>query len=191
MSIYSFNKPQESEAKDPNEVDKVKVGEAPKAAIDKIGVQEGTKDEEAKVVVMDGPLSHVYTKALNEVLANESVMLVTASNDTTSTNQEANKETNPSFTGVMGEDAEYVYALGDKIIEEHVAMEAYNAISSAINSGKYKKIHLAFEGAMSGKMSKRVGSLMDSALKLGVKVVAKSKFGVDGAVASLSTNIRK
>ena len=191
MSIYSFNKPQESEAKDPNEVDKVKVGEAPKAAIDKIGVQEGIKDEKAKVVVMDGPLSHVYTKALNEVLANESVMLVTASNDTTSTNQEANKETNPSFTGVMGEDAEYVYALGDKIIEDHVAMEAYNAISSAINSGKYKKIHLAFEGAMSGKMSKRVGSLMDSALKLGVKVVAKSKFGVDGAVASLSTNIRK
>lgn len=191
MSIYSFNKPQESETKDVNEVDKVQVGEAPKAAIDKIGVQEGTKDEKAKVVVMDGPLSHVYTKALNEVLANESVMLVTASNDTTSTNQEANKETNPSFTGVMGEDAEYVYALGDKIIEDHVAMEAYNAISSAINSGKYKKIHLAFEGAMSGKMSKRVGSLMDSALKLGVKVVAKSKFGVDGAVASLSTNIRK
>lgn len=191
MSIYSFNKPQESETKDVNEVDKVQVGEAPKAAIDKIGVQEGTKDEKAKVVVMDGPLSHVYTKALNEVLANESVMLVTASNDTTSTNQEANKETNPSFTGVMGEDAEYVYALGDKIVEDHVAMEAYNAISSAINSGKYKKIHLAFEGAMSGKMSKRVGSLMDSALKLGVKVVAKSKFGVDGAVASLSTNIRK
>ena len=191
MSIYSFNKPQESETKNVNEVDKVQVGEAPKAAIDKIGVQEGTKDEKAKVVVMDGPLSHVYTKALNEVLANESVMLVTASNDTTSTNQEANKETNPSFTGVMGEDAEYVYALGDKIVEDHVAMEAYNAISSAINSGKYKKIHLAFEGAMSGKMSKRVGSLMDSALKLGVKVVAKSKFGVDGAVASLSTNIRK
>lgn len=189
MSIYSFNKPKEETP--PTISDKAPLDEGAKANIEKIANQEGTREDKEKVVVMDGPLSHVYTKALNEVLANESVMLVTASNDTSSANKEASKETNHSFTGQEGKEAEYVYALGDKIVEDSAAMEAYNAISAAIASGKYKKVHLAFEGAVSGKMSKRLGSVMESAIKLGVKVVAKPKFGTEMAVASLCSNICK
>lgn len=186
MSIYSFNQGQKpTEMSEQKVIDNELGTEQTKANIKEIAQQEGKDSGKEKVVVVDGPLSHVYTQALNIAFANESVSMMNAV-----TTAEPRDKNNPGMSGDENKDAEYVYVLGDRISEESDAMEAYNNISKAIATNKYKKVHLVIEGAMSGKMCKRTSIVVESALKLGVKVVTKGQFGMENAVLDLSRNIR-
>lgn len=184
MSIYSFDKPAEtSPDQTPIPVDADRVSENEKnEAIKKIAEQEGKDQGKEKVVVIEGPLSHTYTQALNIALANESVSFML--------NRAPEAPQNTSETGDANNDAEYVYVIGDKVTDKHVATEAYNALAKAKNSGKYKRIHLAVEGVTSGKACKNIHFAVEAALGLGVNVIAKGNFGMEAAVLSLSDAIR-
>lgn len=183
MSIYSFNKP-EAEATEAKPVP-VNPDQTPieNEAVSKMAKQEGKESGKEKVVVIDGPLSHVYTQALNIALANESVAFMLNA-------RVPDSPPNDSATGDELKKAEYVYVLGDKITDEGMAMEAFNHLNKAIQSGKYNKVHLAFEGASTGNMCRRLESVMESAMKIGVNVIAKGRFGMEAAIDSLSSALR-
>lgn len=192
MSIYNFNKPNEQHPEVP---ELKKVDENPNTAqaaanIEKIAQQEGKSDGKDKVVATDGPMGHVYTQALNVALANESVQIVAATAQSASQINQENS--NSSMTGEQHEadPSSYVYALGDHIENPEEAMEAFDAVSKAIASGRYKNVYLAVENALSTKMHKRTSSMIEHAMKSGVKVIAKSG-STDSVIQGLSSAIRK
>ncbi len=77
MSIYNFNKPEPIEnIPVDNELKNTETDAQKDGLVKEIATQEGKQDNKQKIVVVDGPLSHVYTKALNIALANESVQIV-------------------------------------------------------------------------------------------------------------------
>lgn len=190
MSIYNFNKPEPIEnIPVDNELKNTETDAQKDGLVKEIATQEGKQDNKQKIVVVDGPLSHVYTKALNIALANESVQIVSVTSPSAS---EINESSSPnSTTGADNDDAEYVYVIGDKVLTDNEAMEAYNAISKAMCSGKYKKLHVAVEGALSNKMNKRTSLVLESCMKMGVNVIMKNRVGTEAAIVDLSASIRK
>ena len=173
MSIYSFNKPQDHEQQQvkTEQVHSSKVGEQEKASTEKMAEQEGKKEAKEKVVVIDGPLSEVYTKALNIALANESVMVVAASSNkpTTATNKAALTE--KILTNDEEDDAEYLYVLDSKSNDSQ-ALEAFNNLAAVNKSGKYKKIHVAVENAST--LSKKMSLVLEGAMSLGANILTSN-----------------
>lgn len=185
MSIYSFNKP---EPVKPTEKEAPVLDKQEEATIDKMAQQEGKSDGKTKVIVVDGPLSEVYTKALNVALANESVMIVAATNKLGASGANQGKLTNDSFNEEEKDEASYVYALGDKLVDNEAAMEAYNNLTKAVKSGKYKKVHMAIEG-VSGDICNRLSFVIEGAMAMGVNLVLNQTKGTDSNIDKITDSI--
>ena len=184
MSIYSFNKPQDHNQQQikTEEVIATEVGEQEKATTDKMASQEGKKEAKEKVVVIDGPLSEVYTKALNIALANESVMVVAASTNKPSTAINKTALTEKVLTNDEEDDAEYLYVL-DSNSSDSQALEAFNNLAAINKSGKYKKIHVAIENACT--LSKKMSLVLEGAMSLGANILTSNSNLVDKVANSI------
>jgi hypothetical protein len=115
---------------------------------------DGYKNTDAKIV-LSGPLSKIYTKALNLVYANEDTgtELLTTDEELT---EDDDQNTNL-----------YVYCCDDSL-DSGDLVEATEKLSQAMNSKKYKSVILSLES--NGNMNNRIGLLDSFASEVGVKV---------------------
>lgn len=67
MSIFRINKPQSTPDKS------AEVNQEPKTNDDAVNLNEPSKDGEGPTIVLDGPLSQVYTQALNKTFGFENI----------------------------------------------------------------------------------------------------------------------
>lgn len=116
------------------------------------------KEEDKKTIVLDGPLSHIYTQALNMVYANEVVNMVTHM----MMDQEEETDKNP-----YGKDV-YVYCCdGDKLTSDEL-VNTSNKLRIALDKKKYSKVLLSIE--CHGVVNSRIGLLHEYSTSLGIPV---------------------
>lgn len=141
-----------------------------------ISNQNLSEDKKEKAVVVDGPLSHIYTKALNMVYANEGAEI-----DTNIVFKEAIDE----MEGLdengepLNDDSLYVFAEDGKNVN---GMSDMNQIAGrlrvALDSGKYKEVVLAME---CGKVIPRnLDRFEDMVRGMGVKIYHLRESALEG-----------
>lgn len=126
-------------------------------------------------IVLDGPLSHVYTQALNLVYAKEDTDSMVA----------MVMDQNASATEVDEKDL-YVYAVDGDSLDHTGLVDGMDKLRLALDSKAYKQVALAVEcrTGVNGK----VGLLEQFAAQAGVKVFVSRRSALEGfgvAVESL------
>ncbi len=140
--------------------------------------KDNTKKE--KVVVLDGPLSHIYTQALNMAYAHEN------ENDEIST-----EGISMMFDALIirkneeepVDDPGYLYCASDDTLTDGGLVAASDSIRVAIESKKYKHITVAIE--CGDLISNRVQLLDEMCHVLGVKVCLTRKSAVQTVLKNL------
>lgn len=114
-------------------------------------------NKEEQVVVLDGPLSKIYTEALNIAYAKEDtgtmLSLINASDDQ---------------DRIDGKDSSFIYCVGDIYLNQDELQLSCEHLSKAVNSGKYKKVVLAMECGMN--IGNKVQLLDNFSRSIGVEV---------------------
>lgn len=136
--------------------------------------QDGKNNDGDKSIIIDGPLSHIYTQALNAVYAKEEV-------GTMFTTYEGNKfleeikrdELNAS--GSVDENGTYVYTVDNMLLGQNGLVEATEHLLEA--SKKYKNLIVAMESH--GIVSTKMQLLYDFSSSLGAKVYHKRSIAVE------------
>lgn len=120
---------------------------------------DSNNEEDKKTIVLDGPLSHIYTQALNMVYANEAVNMVT---HMMMEQEEQDSDKNP-----YGKDV-YVYCCdGDKLTSDEL-VNTSNKLRIALDKKKYSKVLLSIE--CHGVVNSRIGLLHEYSASLGIPV---------------------
>lgn len=95
-------------------------------------------------IKLDGPLSNIFTKALNAVYSNESLdpMVIgpleqEEAEEELETNQEEGKD--------MFGNALYVYCCNGDNLSQEALVDAANKLTKAVTQGKYKNVILSME----------------------------------------------
>lgn len=124
---------------------------------------DGIKEEDQKVVVMDGPLSKIYTEALNLALAKEAAsasgqtdIKVVFDEDIEAQNEENRK-------------ALYVYCCDGQDMDIDGTIDATDKLRIALDSGKYKNVLVAMESKRG--ITTKAGLVDEFARKMGAQVV--------------------
>ena len=102
----------------------------------------GQQAEKEKVVIIDGPLGHIYTQALNMVYAHDKVATegIAMMFDALVIKQ------GPDSSEVKEEDdAAYLYCIGDGYLTGGGLLDAAETIRVATESKKYKKMIVSIE----------------------------------------------
>lgn len=122
-----------------------------------------TEAKDAKVITMDGPLSHIYTAALNLMLAKEGSaasantdLLLVFPEDEVDEQAENNSDL-------------YVYCCDAKDIDSQQALYGTDKLRLALDNKKYKKVMMVMEG--NRQIGKSAGLLEEYAYKEGVPIV--------------------
>ena len=136
---------------------------------------DSSKEEGNKVVVMDGPLSRVYTEALNLAYAKEAA---SASGQTDikilfDEDIEAQDEENRK--------ALYVYCCDGEQLDMSDTVQATDKLRLALDSGKYKKVLMAMEASKG--ISNSAGLLDEYARRNGVQVLFKRSTALESIKA--------
>lgn len=135
-------------------------------------VDETKKPEQQKTIVLDGPLSHIYTQALNMVYANEAVNMITHM-----MMEQEEEDKNP-----YGKDV-YVYCCdGDNLTSDEL-VNASSKLRIALDKKKYNKVLLSVE--CHGIVNNRVGLLHDFSVSLGIPV----SYTKSGSMSNIKTAI--
>lgn len=124
-------------------------------------------DPETATVVMDGPLGHIYTQALNLAFAKEdtgTMFSVLMKNMKEHGHADATNNPEPAL---VDENGTYVYAIGDKELDSVGLVTSLETIREAVKSGKYKKVLLAME---SSHVSSKMQLLDQASREMGVTV---------------------
>lgn len=120
---------------------------------------DGKEVSEEKTIILDGPLSHIYTQALNLAYAKESTMMSLALFKTLAPDEQVVDSNEPYA------DDTYVYCVDDNALSESV-VEGFEALREA--SKKYKNIIVALE---SGRVvTNRMQMISEFSESLGAKV---------------------
>jgi hypothetical protein len=122
---------------------------------------------EERMIKVDGPLSSIYTKALNEVYAKED-MAATVIQDLYDQSQSLDKD-NLQHTGHVDDNGSYIYATDADKLDSQELVKAMESIRVA--STKYKNCVVSIE--QHGAISNRAGLLDKYCGDLGVKVCYK------------------
>jgi hypothetical protein len=122
---------------------------------------QASEKKEEKTIVLDGPLSHIYTQALNAVYATEAINMLTEM----SINEDdtyGKKETNEK-----GKDL-YVYCCdGDRLDSGELANVA-NKLRLALDTKHYKNVVVAVECTA---VNNKIALLDNFTTDLGVKIM--------------------
>lgn len=116
-------------------------------------------EEDKKTIVLDGPLSHIYTQALNVVYANEATNMLTQ--------MMVDQEENETGKNPYGKDV-YVYCCDGNNLTNDDLMETSNKLRIALDKKKYSKVLLSIE--CHGVVNNRIGLLHDYSVSLGIPV---------------------
>ena len=125
------------------------------------------QDPEKATVVMDGPLGHIYTQALNLAFAKEdtsTMFSVLMKKIQEHGRADATKNPDPAL---VDENGTYVYAIGEKELDDVGLVTSLETIREAVKCGKYKKVVLAMEGA---SVSSKMQLLDQASREMGVTV---------------------
>ena len=119
--------------------------------------------DEKSLIVLDGPLSSIYTKALHMAFSNESVGVLT------------DNGTDIEFT--PENKATFLYCCDGSDITSDELTETTNKLRIALDSGKYKKVILSMECVT---VNNRTALLDEYSTKAGVDVYYTSKAAING-----------
>lgn len=126
--------------------------------------------EKTKTVTVDGPLSHVFTQALQIAYAKEDTgtmeLMLTAKQ-----RQEDASEDDDDNNGVPDDkeqDASYVYVVDEKTLDNNALMVGTEALRVAVESKKYSKVILSMES--NGAVTSKMQLLHDISTSMGVRV---------------------
>lgn len=125
---------------------------------------------EEKTIVLDGPLSHIYTQALNAVYANEAINMLTqmAVNDEDAYGKK-------DETNIHGKEL-YVYCCdGDKLDSEEL-VNATNKLRIALDKKEYKHVLVSVECMNSNT---KIALLDEFSSSLGIKVIYSRNNTID------------
>lgn len=127
---------------------------------------DGEDKKKEAVVVMDGPLGHIYTQALNLALAKEDTgtMFSIVRKIGEAGRVQATADFDPALVTA---DGTYVYAVDDKNLEEKGLVPSIECLRQAVKCGKYKQVVLAIE---SHNITNKLQLLDETSRHLGVKV---------------------
>lgn len=130
-------------------------------------------EAKVKTVVMTGPLSKIYSEALNLAYGNESAMNMLNPEDMELMDEQAG-----------GGDAKdlYVYTTDGDKLDGPEMVEAGDKLRLALDSKKYKKVLLAVEGK---NVSRKVALLHDLVSSMGVQVVFNRNSAIESMKACL------
>lgn len=146
-------------------------------------------DKNDQVVVMDGPLSEIYTKALNMVYAKDKPVLATESQEMMVAmvghlflQEDLSKI---EQTVAARPDAQYVYATDDESMQSADNLSvAFESLRVATGMKTFKSVRLVLESA-SGSFCKRSLILLEYAEKMGVKINHKPTAVIESISGSL------
>jgi hypothetical protein len=162
--------------------DKVEANDDNKTPVEKIGVNEkettvlpevdgkDAKEQKKDInIVLDGPLSQIYTQALNSVYANENM-----------TENIAHIFNSENMSEVDETDL-YVYCCNSDDLEDGGLVNATNRISANLNSNRKTIVAIECNRVVTNK----VGLLEDFSASVGAKVYLSRKSSLDGVKTAL------
>jgi hypothetical protein len=144
--------------------------------------QEGTKVEEEKTVVLEGPLSHIYTQALNLAYAKEGIDMLEKVH--------LNREDKLELVDKEQLDDSFVYAVDASNMNVDELLAVNSTLKTAVESRKYRKVSLAIES--SSVVSSKMQLLCELADGLGIKVYFNRKTALEGILSDIrkDTNVK-
>lgn len=132
---------------------------------------------EVKTIVLDGPLSRIYTEALNLAYANEGMSLTAA------VAYQMQLAGDIKGDDVAEDDSSYVYCIHGDDLDMNTLNKGMESIRVASKSGKFKKMMLAVE---SGRVvTSKMQLLCEMAGVMGVKVYLSRDRALEGMVGAL------
>lgn len=189
MKVFDLSSSPETGPQDPTENNEVKViNEASTATAAATGEVEtvASKQEAEKTVVMDGPLSQIYTQALNIAYAKEGlstmVSFLEAKHDSLTSDEDLEENRLMSGNAVTA-DGTYVYCIDGTDLEGQGLVAATEALRVA--KSKYKEVVLALESH--GVVTSRVQLLGEMGEALGAKVCMTR----DGAMDNILARVKR
>lgn len=167
MGIFNLSKdenerPTEKDADKQAPVESVEL--EPEVSLDTTG----TRKQEGRTIILDGPLSHAFTQALNVMYAKEALgglMSVLDGGSYFDDQEKAEPEETASF---VDENGAYVYTVDSSNLDQDGLVMAVESIRKA--SKKFKHVYVAMESR--GARDLRKTQLLDEySASLGAKVV--------------------
>lgn len=140
---------------------------------------EGKPDAQQQTIVLDGPLSQIYTQALNIAYAKESVGMMFGS---VYDKKQQNKTNDEDGDGL---DDSYVYAVDADDLDTDCLLLSAEALRVATQSGRYRQVILAIESH--GTVTKKMQLLTEMSDALGAKVCLSR----NSAIQSVMTPLKK
>lgn len=129
--------------------------------------------EEGPKIVLDGPLSHIYTQALNAVYANEDVAAMIAYGMDQQNKEEENKAD------------VYVYCLDTSCMNTSEIVEAIDKVATLVKEDKYKEVMVAAE--CSGNINSNIDLVKRYGQDIGVKVLVTRKSALESVMTCLES----
>ena len=135
-------------------------------------------EEKAKAeVTLDGPLSSVYTKALNLVYANEGVDTMTITPYYEEEEEDAIIEENAAEDKDKYGNDLYIYCCNGNNLSQEGLVDATNHLCKVANGKKYKNILVSIE--CRGEVNSKVALLDDVSTQLGAKVCFSQRAAIE------------
>lgn len=153
---------------------------------DVVKENETTKEEDVPktdkgdiTVTLDGPLSKIYTQALNLTYATEDGSMMQPMVNIIETNKEEEADKNKQAA-----DAKlYAYCVDDKDINEGNLAETSDKLRVALDSKKYKEVMCVVE--CHGSVSSKVGLLDSFGTAIGVRVLLSRRSALEAIQLAL------
>jgi hypothetical protein len=140
------------------------------------------KAKQEKKITLDGPLSKIYTAALNlafakETMVEDEVILLTDSNQTD----------NRSKEDVSDQENTYVYCCDGNELNRSNLVEGVDKLRVALDSGKFKNVALSIE--CSKNITSNIGLFEEYAKQLNVTVYHNRKQALESISRSIKGHI--
>lgn len=142
-------------------------------------------NKEQETITLAGPLSHIYTQALNLAYANEGTSTMVSILETRHgglVNDETEQERMDAGNAVTA-DGTYVYCVDSSDLNSQGLVAGTEAIRSAVASKKYKAVVLAIES--SSVVTSKTQLLGEMGSALGAKVCLTRNNAVHTVIAGL------
>ena len=130
--------------------------------------KEADKKGDGKTIVIEGPLSHVYTQALNMAYSKEDFVMTMNGSDTVTSDDE-------EYMDVKGD--VYLYCCDSKDLDKGGLTEVTDKLRVALSSNKGKKVIVAVECGDS--VGNKIGLLDEYSTSIGVEMVVVRQKSMD------------
>lgn len=134
--------------------------------VDATEINADSQQGKEQVVVMDGPLSQIYTQALNMAFAKEDTGTMMSMLKIIHHGGKIDPNVAPqaAFVDASGS---YVYATDEQSLDKEGLVGALESLREAVKSKKYKQVVLAMEGR---SVSSKMQLLDEASRQMGVRV---------------------